>query len=477
MYMKDKVLFVASNLTSLTEQIQISRVLSSRAVQYFLLPSQLRISRLLEQLPTQVVLVDKDAQPINLAITAESPADHRANFLRTGRLQVGKIFSRFVHDHAWIYAAWVWFKSIFNLNRQQKHLRLEIRRAQGAAHCLYEDLGINVAVFAGDRSVAYNLALLKAFHEIGVRTLIPPISFVSGPERLLASRRRDVSYHCPGRGKFRTHYPNLYHFDRFTGKRVGFYTVIETAEFTKADIHSSNPWALGAGYIDSLLVDGKRTENQLIQLGCHAEKIKITGHGSHDKLFETVSRKDEIRSRFIEKYDLHPDRRTLILSMPQLGEHNLLSWEQHWQEVDFLCSELGRLDVSILVSLHPKMDRRKYEPIAIANGLHLVDEPLREFIVVADLFVSTFSSTVYWAVLCGVPPLVVDFYELNYTDNDWLKGIQIVREREALVPRISETLFNQKLTEDIRTRCKEDAEQIAPFDGKAMERIIGSILS
>lgn len=200
--------------------------------------------------------------------------------------------------------------------------------------------------------------------------------------------------------------------------------------------------------------------------GVSEKKLKIVGDIQYDALHVSYSDSTSIRNRLLEKYGMEKDRQTIILAMPQLAEHKLIDWDRHWQEIGFLVSGLEDIDRNLLISLHPKAAKHEYEFLEKARRCRILDEPLKDVLPVADLFLATFSSTVLWAVLCGVKTVVVDFYDFNYDTFDHLNSISIVQDKTIFVETVLRKLDNKV---DFESDWSELSKDIV-FDGSTISR-------
>ena len=156
------------------------------------------------------------------------------------------------------------------------------------------------------------------------------------------------------------------------------------------------------------------------------------------------------------------------MALPQLGEHNIFPWKKHWEEINFLMKNLKKLNQNILISLHPKMDRKDYEFIEEKYKIKILDERLADVLPIADLFVATFSSTVIWSILCGIKSVVVDFYGLNYTMFDFLTSIKKVDKKDNFETELKATLTGEiDFSKDWNSLSRNEV-----FDGKTIQRYI-----
>ena len=168
-------------------------------------------------------------------------------------------------------------------------------------------------------------------------------------------------------------------------------------------------------------------------------------------------------------------KKLIICAVPPLAEAGILDWPRHWQEIRFLVSSLAQTGANVLLSLHPKSDARQYRFLEQEFRGHLLREPLRESLPAADLFVTYSSSTVRWAVMLGIPTVLVDFYGLNYTIYDHLAGVVKVTDRTALLSVFGQVLEDHNYYDYLKSEQKKAAQYVARFDGQATQRIIDLI--
>ena len=229
---------------------------------------------------------------------------------------------------------------------------------------------------------------------------------------------------------------------------------------------SEYPWMIGNGLLNVMCVDNNRNKKACMTQGVSENKLKIVGDIQYDALHETYSNSTSIRNGLHEKYGMEKDQHSIILAMPQLAEHKILDWNRHWQEIEFLVNGILADGRGLLISLHPKAEKQKYEFLEKAGRCRILDESLKDVLPVADLFVATFSSTVLWAVLCGVKTVVVDFYGFNYDIFDYMKSLSIVRDKTIFVETVRQKLANKVNFESDWSELSKDIV----FDGRTISR-------
>lgn len=328
-------------------------------------------------------------------------------------------------------------------------------------------------VVPDDRCLAYGFlpAIIKACGILDIPRVIPPISYAADRRDLGRASHRQTQYVSDDNKLFKRYSGNLLCNKKVKQRAISFYPPIITEILYRFDVLPENPWVMGGGHSDLVLVDGKETKSRYIKYGCDPRKIIVTGHPAHDDLYNVFKNKIKVRARLNKKYDLDSQHLT-ILALPQLGEHKILSWGEHWREIRFLCESFSKGQGDTLVSLHPKMDRKQYLFIESEYDIPIVDEPLREILPAADSFAATFSSTVEWAVLCKVPTIVFDYYDLNYDVYDDLEGVVITNDQQLLSSILDHIQSDVGYLEKLSKSHAEKASKLSPFDGKCMIRVV-----
>ncbi len=293
-----------------------------------------------------------------------------------------------------------------------------------------------LVVTIGDRHYGFEQPYLKAAREMKIPIIIPYLVH-SSKEAALKYRKENLKHYSLTvfsslytRKTFKAHKNTLY-------KQKIFYPPVELRALSKFGTLPADPWTMGTGISDIVCVDSLFTRNRYTDEGVASSKLRIMGDLSYDRLYYAFKNKRRIQNECQSKYNLDEKKKNIIVSLPQLGEHNLLSWESHWKEIHFLCRTLAKTDANILISLHPRMDPTQYAFLSEEYGFNIMAERLYGTLTAADVFVATFSSTVVWAVLCGIPSVVIDFYGFNYKMFDHLSTVRIVKEKEKLLSELS----------------------------------------
>ena len=335
---------------------------------------------------------------------------------------------------------------------------------------LVDNYKIDLFIINGDRHLGDEPIFLKISKYCKIPTIIPYLVDFADEERIF---HNDVITKKIKPNIFTSQYiiesqKNL----RYKIVKESYYYphVIGNA-LQKFGVITSNPYVMGSGDSNILCLNNQHYKELYIKNGVKKDKIKVIGDGAYDNLYAQNEKKISIRNEIMQNYHLDYDKKIILIALPQLGEHNILPWDKHWEEINFLVESCNKLEQNILISLHPKMNRDSYLFLEKKYNCQILNERLSDVLVVADVFVATYSSTVVWAILCSINTIVIDFYGLNYTMYDFLNSIKKIDNKEKLASTL-ETVINEEInfSDDWKKLSKNEV-----FDGKTTQRYIDLI--
>lgn len=363
-------------------------------------------------------------------------------FKNTTIFEIYNIFSMF------IYYLWVFFRT----------------------RIIFNKFNPDIILANGDRSCGIEPVFLKIARKRKVRIIIPfyvNYSDLNGCVKTRSNRPLcTLSKRSPFITKYFTkkyQYPQVIKNDK---KKVLFYEPSQLFLQDKLGTLSDNPWYMGNGLSDVLCVASRVACEEYQAQGVPERKIRIIGDVIYDQLRINYLRRKEIKKDIINKYDLQKDRRIIIIALPQLAQHSFLSEKEHWNETNYLIGKVSEIENDVLLSLHPRMNLKNYSFLEKQYNCRILEERLYKVLPMADMFIATYSSTVTWAVLCGINTIIVDFYGLNLSYFNALNTVKTVKKREQFVQLIENVLVEKQ---DFSHDWHKLARDIV-FDGETIER-------
>ena len=333
-------------------------------------------------------------------------------------------------------------------------------------------------VVSGDRHQQFEPALLRVARENNISIWIPPISVFDCPKDLARFKlTRNKNLDVTKTTVFTEKWPHQCMSDG-NGHIVSFYPPWQVEILDRLNMLSPNPWVLGSGYKSRIMVTGEEAKLRLESYGLDQRKIEVTGDPEFDDLFDGKKTREKSRSLLADKYSLDTSKRIIVVALPQLYEHKILNYQDHFQTIGHICMVLSRSNCSVLMSLHPKMDIANYRYIESQYKIRIVEEPLREVLPSADLFVtSQGSSTKLWGILLLMPTLVLDWYGLNYETHEFDAGVIEIKKKHHFEKRLKEVLSTQKVREMLVEKQKSIANTVGLLDGNALDRVVSHLIA
>jgi hypothetical protein len=354
------------------------------------------------------------------------------------------------------------------LKKQEKKFLEDLEKNYERILKLVQNYKIDVLLINGDRHLGLEPVFLKISKKLNIPSIIIYQVFFADKELIL----RDIS-------SMNKKINDFFFVSKYivssqktlqykVEKEIYYYPHPIANALDKFGVLTKNPYVMGSGCSDILCLNNQYYKDLYVGRGVDEKKIRVVGDGSYDLIYIQYSKKEEVRQKISKKYSSNSNKKLVIIALPQLGEHNILSWKEHWEEINFLMNSLSKLNQNILISLHPKMDKNKYKFLEDKCNCTILDERLADVLPIADMFVATFSSTVVWSVLCGIKTVVVDFYGLNYTMYDFLTSIKKVDKKENLKATLETTLSEDiDFSKDWKSLSRDEV-----FDGQTIQRYI-----
>jgi len=331
-------------------------------------------------------------------------------------------------------------------------------------------------VMMGDRHVGWETAMIKSANDHGIPTLIVPFA-VSDPDSDIEARLRlpDAKQYHVSTLIERAAAKVFPKWVRTKGADRLFFIPVGNAMAAKIlNMMPENPWTIGGGAAKRVAVDSTRTLRNFSNEGVHTEKMIITGKPGDDQIFQAMTANEPRETR--RELGIGDSQYFILCSVPQLAEHGLLSWSEHWEEINYLVKTLSdQMGASVVLSLHPQSDKSNYEELAEKYGVVIADQRIYNLIPACDILVATYSSVVVQAIGSGKPTVVVDFYGLDFTYYDDEPGVIVMKERESLTPTIERLLYNREYYDEmVQAQLSRKSEWLR-LDGECTSRVVNEL--
>jgi hypothetical protein len=354
---------------------------------------------------------------------------------------------------------------------------LAVARRRKEVEAMLSRLGAQVLVVFEDRIPEPEMVWLDAAARRSIPAMLVRYAS-SSAESDAWSRKGKAAYSLEhgvlawARRMFAKAYPG-HALDLGMGRQI-FYSLWDSIGLALAGMANTQPWIAGGGQVSLAAVQGRVDYDDAVRTGCAPERLRITGQPSWDALARIAEDRDRIRSALHRAPDLK-DIPLIICALPQWGEHHQLPWPEHMEKITQLCALLQASGCTVLLSLHPKADRGIYRELAERHGLRIADQALSAILPAADVFIASWSSTLRWAAMLGVPSINLDWAGQDYQLFAELKSLPLSRSPEDLPAILDKLASDPARRQALGAGLRGESVDYGAIDGKAGQRILSLV--
>ncbi len=335
-----------------------------------------------------------------------------------------------------------------------------------------KDMDIQAIFIPCDRCGGYENLFLKYAKENSIKSFVFPYAYTDPVSRL--DRRFDKDELCFNVLKspwinfmIEKKYPKQVF--KHDGLKSLFYPADYVLATSKFGSLALDPWNVGgSGMIDYICLQGEQEKDKSISFGIK-DNLYTTGHPEHDLLYESFLQKDRVKNELINKFSLDSSKKIVILALPQWYENKVLNREDSDKYHKLLVQSILSNDVNLLISLHPKMEVEYYKKSL--GDVNILEQSLSSCLSIADVFVSGFVGTSTWAMLLGIPTVLMNEFDFKYEYIASLKGI-LKTDRETFAKEVNRLLADESYYKLIKSHQDESSKYFAKFDGNVNQRFL-----
>lgn len=355
-----------------------------------------------------------------------------------------------------------------NLNQSRYRIFVQLLRRQLAAAGQTLDMHRVSLVIVFQDGASGNAPLIRAAGLRGIPVLDCPYGFGTSRdfEDYLREKQREGSL-VVLEGKLRE--VMLHDYPRWTRKLDGCDVMMYPPDYIVArerlGMGLQLPWVVHGGDATILAAESEAMLEHYVDEGIKPDKIRMTGTVYCDVLYEALSRCDP------ESHGA-PGARKVLLSIPP-SYHGLRPGTNEFTTYEEMCTRVIRaiLDTPharLTISLHPGMTVAE-RAVVERLGVNISGEWIMRLIPGCDIYVTTFSSTIRWATVCGRPVINYNAYAYSSRDYDDIHDIYKVTSVEE-VRRLLGRLAQQDVYQDAAARQREVGRRWGLLDGRNFAR-------
>lgn len=244
-------------------------------------------------------------------------------------------------------------------------------------------------------------------------------------------------------------------------RRFLFYPTWQSWALALSGMADTDPRVVGGGKVCRVAVHGLADREAAEGISGLTGRFIVTGQPSLDILAtERPARQSRIR---------------IICAWPQWAEHEQAPWEVHMALLEKLASMLATFDAEVLISLHPKAERQRYLPLGEKHGLTISENSLVNVLPSADIFLASWSSTLNWSAILGIPSVNLDWIGQAYGHFDGLHSLLLSKGPDDLEELLKRMIADDGFRTSLGEALKREAEPFGTLDGRASARVVNII--
>ncbi len=232
----------------------------------------------------------------------------------------------------------------------------------------------------------------------------------------------------------------------------------------------------GGGEAEYLAVMGSGFKEQFLAQGARKREVIVSGHPSHDAVFERVRDWTETeRIRVLESLGFTAQQRLVTYATQPTLWRGVLDFAELRSMVETVVSAVQAQDerFALVVKLHPRESLDDYAFLEGRQGVRVIrDADVQRLIAASDVFVSSSSSTLLFAMMFDKPIVTINFHAVPHFEYfAGLGGTLHVRQAERFESALRAALSDQATRAELRAGQRQVLARYSRFDGGATRRL------
>ncbi|OOE31975.1 hypothetical protein BZG05_16120, partial [Salinivibrio kushneri] len=284
-----------------------------------------------------------------------------------------------------------------------------------------------------------------------IRMIIPNTAFFANKESMLRARfskKKDFIATRLEKVVMKAY------IEKYKNFMLAYYHLPTIVTFKVFGVLPNNPWVMGTNNSAILCLDNGKLVADYVNAGVNRDKVAQIGSYKTD---------------CYNNKSTHVD--TIGFALPQMYEHDILDWEEHIEIIEGLLSGLELMEKDIVIFLHPKMDKAHYQYLEREYRCEISNQRTDLGLKHVDLYVATFSTTVFTATAYHVPSLVIDCFEAKYDMFDQYKSIQVFTDITNLLQRADGLTKNRNKFLELKKLVSDDAKRLGNEPGEGIKKL------
>jgi hypothetical protein len=237
-----------------------------------------------------------------------------------------------------------------------------------------------------------------------------------------------------------------------------------------------NPWMTNSGRADRIAVESERMLEVYRNADFPQQQLVVTGSCADDLLYAALDDKEARRAALYRELDLPNDRPLLLSSLvpDQLGSGvPCCEFAVYGELIEFWVRTLAAWThrMNVVLKINPRYRREEFLYLE-KWGVTVAPHDTIELVPLAEIYVTSISSTLRWAAACGIPSINYDAYHYRYGDFADAPGIVHVEKKVEFSTAVARLVENEAHRGELRLLQVSQARRWGRLDGKSTVRLV-----
>lgn len=360
-------------------------------------------------------------------------------------------------------------KSLIRFVYSYYYARRSIKTFVSRIHDIIKEYQPSLMIFAVESVADANYMIIRIGRQYRIPSVIVPFTFADAKgaaEHLYnyADYNADVTVVNKLVSKLFPQYVYEYRGRRLLRLRPADIAARETSGF-----HYSRPWVNNSEESTILAVESEHMLEYYRNQGLPEGRLVVTGALYDDVLAKAFTAD---RKNFYRDFDLSPDNNLLLCALPpdQFPKDcefpNYAALLQFWMQT---LASLRRWNV--LVRPHPRFTKADVDKLH-RFGVRITQKDTATLVPLCDLYVTSVSATIRWAIACGKPVVNYDVYQFGYRDYLGVGGVLTLDNKNDFVDTLNHLTRNHEYFNRISAAQQGVSSRWGQLDGKSSRRML-----
>jgi hypothetical protein len=242
-----------------------------------------------------------------------------------------------------------------------------------------------------------------------------------------------------------------------------------------------NPWLFNGSRADAITMESPAMADYMAAAGMERNQMRVVGSTADDVLAETLGDRDRRRAELCRSLGLPADRPIIVTALPPdflyvEGGRPECDFRDYESVVEFWIKSLCAVEgYNVVISMHPSAKADEIRALE-RYGVRISTLTTPELVPLCDIFVAAISSTIRWAIACGIPVVNYDVYRYRYSD-DFAKveGVLTVEEQSDFLAALTRLAHDNDFYRIVQAKQRAAARQWGFLDGTCSARMLALV--